>query len=339
MIGEPPQIEHQSADGHAPGAFAALRRRWLRVVGITAAVALAGLLVAAELFARYSLRLGDPPLFMPDAEMRYVMVPSRTYKRLGNVISYNRYSMRGTPDFPEKKSAPNEFRVFVLGDSVINGGPFTDDDILATRLLQRSLGEELNRPVLVMNASAGSWGPPQEAAYLKRHGLFDADVLVLVLNHEDAFDDGQPRPLGPEQPTTRPVLALQEVLFRYLPSAINYYVLGGKNAPPPKQEFTRVEDASLRGVRDIVAVARAANVKVVGVLYYSRPELTEGIKPGLAALRQQFRELGVPVVESASPFRDAIRNDQTPFRDDIHPSPPGQLALLNVLRAAVTAVR
>ncbi len=339
MTGEPVQTEHQTAAEPSPGVRALLRRRWLRAIAISAALLSLAIVVAGEVFARYWLRLGDPPLFMPDPDMRYVMVPGKTYRRLGNTISYNQFSMRGTPDFAERKSNAGEFRVFVLGDSVINGGPFTDDEILATRLLRKSLADELGRPVLVMNASAGSWGPPQEAAYLKKHGLFDADVLVVVLNHEDAFDDGAPRPLGPEQPTSRPLLALQEVVFRYLPAAIDYYVLGGKDAPPPKQEFARVEDASLRGVRDIVNLARSRNVKVCGVLYFSRGEIESGIKPGLAALRQQFRELSVPVVESQQPFREALRNDQHPFRDDIHPSPSGQVALLNVLKAAVQSAR
>jgi hypothetical protein len=335
MTGAPLQSEPQSPIPAVPRA----RRRWLRWIGFTLSLfALTGF-IGAEVFARRWLQLGDPPLFQPDPDMRYLMVPSRTYARLGNSISYNRFSMRGTPDFPADRTDPNELRVFVLGDSVVNGGSFTDDRILATKLLQDQLRDDLKKPVLVMNASAGSWGPPQELAYLKRFGLFGADVLVVVLNLEDAFDDAKPRPLSSEQPTRSPVLALEEVLLRYGPSAWNYYVMGGKSAPPPPMEFSTVQEASLQALREIVALGRLKGARVVGVLHYSRTELADGIKPGLAALRQQFRELNVPVVETATAFREADRRGDAPYRDEIHPSPRGQMALLQVLRAAVDSAR
>jgi hypothetical protein len=332
--------DHQGSASreHAPRQSLARRLfRWFAWTSLT--LALLGA-IAAELIARYHFQLGNPPLFQPDPQMRYIMAPSATYQRLGNTITYNRFSMRGTRDFdPDTPKAPDELRVLVIGDSVINGGPFTDDKFLATRLLEEHLSTARRAPALVMNASAGSWGPPQELAYLNRFGLFGADVLVIVLNHEDAFDDGLPRPLGSEQPTRRPLLALQEVIFRYGPIAWNYWVMGGRHAEPPKQEFTKVEEASLRGVRDMINLARARNARVVGVLHYSRGEINDGIKPGLVALRQQFRELNVPIVETAGPFREALRRDEFPFRDDIHPSPRGQFALVEVLKAAVEAAR
>lgn len=312
------------------------RRRWLRWLAWSSLVTVIALLIAGELVARFVLGLGDPPLFKPDNDMRYVMVPDRTYRRLFKTISYNHHSMRGTPDFPAQKSSPDELRVFCLGDSVINGGPFTDDAVLATKLLADQLRQSrAGKPALVMNASAGSWGPIQELAYVRRFGLFEADILVMVFNHEDALDDGKPRAMTAEQPTSSPVLALQEVFFRYLPLAWNWYVMGQRNAEPPPASAAPVQDASLQAIRDLVALARSKNTRVAAVLHASRTELDSGLKPGLTAIRGQLRELGVPIVETAPVFRDALRRGDGPYRDDIHPSPQGQLPLLQVLRSAV----
>ena len=150
---------------------------------------LTGLIIVASLFvlvglleayARVVLGLGDPPLWMADPEIEYLPQPAKSYLRFGKRISYNAYSMRSR-DFPRTKVNPDELRVLVVGDSVINGGAQTDQQALATTLLENKLAESLDRPVLVANIAAGSWGPPNILAYLRRFGLFDADVVVIVL--------------------------------------------------------------------------------------------------------------------------------------------------------------
>src|SRR5437667_9094846 len=90
------------------------RRRLIRALSILLLV-----LIAGELFARFYLGLGDPPLSMFDAEMEYRFKPSMSYRRFGNRIHYNAWSMR-SEDFPPHKSSPDELRVMILGDSVIN---------------------------------------------------------------------------------------------------------------------------------------------------------------------------------------------------------------------------
>jgi hypothetical protein len=75
-----------------------------------------------------------------------------------------------------------------LGDSVINGGVLTDQDELATMILSKELTGALNRPVQVLNVSAGSWGPDNCNAYLDERGTFNMHVMLLVVSSHDAYD-------------------------------------------------------------------------------------------------------------------------------------------------------
>ena len=134
------------------------RRGWRRPLRwpVRLLVALLVLLIAAELFARFYLGLGDPPLSMADPEIEYLFKPDQTCYPFHKRVHYNAWSMR-SEDFPRHKSQPDELRVMVFGDSVVNGGSLTDHADLATTILQRRLSEDLGRPVVVGNISAGSW--------------------------------------------------------------------------------------------------------------------------------------------------------------------------------------
>ena len=154
---------------------------------------------------------------MRDPDIDYLFVPGRTYHRFGNVISYNTFSMRAD-DVSPHKTDPNELRVLVIGDSVVNGGALTDDSQLATRMVQERLAQDLARPVWVGNVSAGSWGPGNQLAYLRKFGTFNADIAILVLSTHDIADVPDFAPdLGPDSPESPPVLAMEEAVYRYLP--------------------------------------------------------------------------------------------------------------------------
>src|SRR5712675_1333967 len=115
------------------------RRRW-RVLAL-AAVALALIAgVGGELVARYVVGLGDPPLYQLDPEVEYLLVPSRSYRRLGNRFEVNSHSMR-SPEFPGAKTSKDELRVLVVGDSIVNGGARLDQADLATERLRATLAQ------------------------------------------------------------------------------------------------------------------------------------------------------------------------------------------------------
>jgi len=90
---------------------------------------------------------------------------------------------------------------------------------LATEILQRELRKRSDRPVAVANVSAGSWGPGNLLAYVEVFGVFDADVVFVVLSSHDATDVPQFGNLvgTANFPDVKPKWALSEAMFRYLP--------------------------------------------------------------------------------------------------------------------------
>ena len=146
------------------------------------------LLVAAELVLRFGFGFGNPPLYVADDTMGYRLAPNQQVRRFGNRIRINEYSMRAGAIAP---TPPDQtFRLFLLGDSLANGNWWTDQaDILSQRIahyLQPQLPDGYSQ-IEALNASANSWGPRNELAYLKRYGTFDSTVLVLLLNTDDLF--------------------------------------------------------------------------------------------------------------------------------------------------------
>lgn len=175
-------------------------------------------LVAAEIFLRVRYGLGNPPLYVADARTGYRLAPHQTLRRRGNRIAVNAYSMRGPAVTPHR--AAGTLRVLMVGDSIVNGGGWTDQSELLSVKLQTAL-DPLKpaefQQVEVLNASANSWGPRNELGYVLRFGTFEAQVVLLVLNTDDLFavapnsyDLGR----NPQYPTRRPPLALWEAIAR-----------------------------------------------------------------------------------------------------------------------------
>ena len=279
-------------------------------------------LVGGEIYARYSLGLGDPPLYIPDPKIEYLNKPG-TYRRFGHSIHINQWSMR-SPGFPEKKPDSNELRILVVGDSVVYGGAWMLDEDTATWKLAQRLSKAAGRPVVVANISAGSWGPPNELAYLERFGDFEADAIIVVWSSHDAWDVPTFAPLGVENPTTRPKSALSELIFRY---AVPRYLRGAEPAPVHTVEQ---EDASLRAARSILEYARVRSIPIGVVLHSTRAELSEKAVEGLDALRGVAESEGTPVFLTTSVLAAPFEKGDKIYQDDIHPTPAGQTLLADL---------
>lgn len=313
-----------------------LSRRSLFWIAFAALLLMA---IVSELLSRVLLGLGDPPLTVRDKEIEYLFAPSKTYHRFGNNISYNAYSMR-SDDVSPAKGRPDELRILVLRDSVINGGALTDDNDLGTRIAQRDLREVLNRPVWIGNVSAGSWGPGNLLAYVRRFGWFDADLAVVVLNSGDIADVPEfPTELGPDFPERAPLLALQELFERYVARYVTSVWARVRSEGP--QPGTGVSNAQLSRGRELLA-AFLADAKehvpaVVVVHHRGLPELTG--HPEEDAFRDQqlgdildidVRAAGLQVV-NLKPRRHPQGDATALFRDDIHLNVAGQKVLASAI--------
>jgi lysophospholipase L1-like esterase len=310
------------------------RRRWVVRLAVVALLAF----VAGELFARFYLGLGDPPLSQADPEIEYLFKPDQNCRRFGRHIQYNHYSMR-SDDFPAHKTDPNELRVLVVGDSIVNGGVLTDQAEVGTALLQRRLAADLKRPVVVGNVSAGSWGPPNELAYLKRFGLFDADVVVIVLSSHDASDAPTFAPtvdVDPAFPGHKPPLALWDGFSRYVLPKLTKTAASNEGFIATSQPAGGADvDTCMAALRQMIEMTRAAGAKVIVAQHRGLTELAKP-DPGYESIAREARRDGVEPLDLGPAFDAAGR----PYRDDLHPNPAGQKVLAEALTAAVeSAVR
>ena len=228
-------------------------------VFLMAIAILTGLTIIIEVGLRLTMGLGNPPLYIADDEIGYLLAPNQEVRRKGNLIKINQYSMR-SDDIAEKKS-DSQLRVFVLGDSIVNGGWWTDQSEILSESIKTELKKNSDRSVEVLNASANSWGPRNELAYLKRFGLFDADQLILVINTDDLFATA-PTSLQVGRDLNyrdrRPPLALIELYQHYF----------AKNPEIPELEKVRKEPGdrvgfNLQAIKEIKEIAVANNTEFI----------------------------------------------------------------------------
>jgi hypothetical protein len=309
-------------------------RRW----SIRLLILLLLLFTGGELFARFYLGLGDPPLSQFDPTMEYRFKPDQNCKRFGNHIKYNHYSMR-SDDFPLHKSQPNELRVMVIGDSIINGGALSDQSEIATSILQQKLAEDLKRPVIVGNISAGSWGPPNELAYLKQFGLFDADVLVIVLSSHDYADVPDFKPIVGVNlgwPEHKPILALWEGFERYLLPRLRHQSASDEayiaaTAPPKQADI----DWCTQSLHEMITLARASGARVIVAQHLEKTESMSALLPGHDIIKSACLQDKITPIQFGPPFQAARDLGQQIYRDGIHPNAIGQRIIAATLLPAI----
>jgi hypothetical protein len=299
------------------------------------AVALALILLAGELLARYGLGLGSPPLVIAHPSIEYLSLPSQDVRRFGNRYLTNRYGMR-SEDFSADK-AVGGYRLMIFGDSVINGGALTDQDQLATTRIARQLRIDRPGPVVVGNVSAGSWGPGNWLAYAREFGFFQADAVILVISAHDYEDVPTFGPLDPTtHPTQAPVSALVEGIERYLPRYLPKFMarkLTADSAPPlPPRDREEDIRRSLADLHDFLVLAQSQSSQVLVFQHWEQKELARGIESiGNRKIREVCAALRVPTFSLAEPFRSAQQRGEQPYRDNIHPNALGQALIADAI--------
>lgn len=182
--------------------------------------AIIGLFVVSEMGLRLLFGFGNPLTYIGDQKIGYLLTPSQRTRRFGNRIEINQYSMRGGNIQPTP--LPSSLRILLLGDSIANGGWWTDQEKTISHLIMLSLTSNLSpniTQVEVLNASANSWGPRNELSYLQKFGSFGASSVVLLINTDDLFSTAPTSfPVGRDRnyPDQKPPFALVEVFNRYI---------------------------------------------------------------------------------------------------------------------------
>ena len=226
-------------------------------------------------------------------------------------------------------------RILLLGDSVVNGSWWTDEAETLSSLLANQLNN--SGDVEVLNASANSWGPRNELAYLKRYGLFDADALVLVINTDDLFAT-EPTSLAVGKsysyPDRAPVLAVVELyqLFIAPPKSI-----------PELDRLKQVKDdrlsKNLAAIKAIKAIADTNNTKFVLALTPLLREFEEGSTDKELVARNRLQQLVITEKISYLDFLEIWADFPQPeflYRDRIHPSPQGNSKIVEAIAERIT---
>lgn len=300
----------------------------------------AGILLSlVEGFLRWRYGLGSPPLYVADARSGYRLAPNQRLRRFGNRIEINQYSMRHGPLQPHRPVG--SLRLLLLGDSIVNGGWWTDQSDLVSQQMQRQLAAQLklepqpidptvSEPatfdqVEVLNASANSWGPRHQLGYLARFGTFEAQAVVLVLNTDDLFaiaPSSLPVGRDPNYPKRKPLLAIFEVIERRLQS------------PPPLPELEQLHQqggdrvgSNLEAIRQIQLRSQASGARLWVAMTPLRRELeADGPRDyELAARRrlQQFTQAAqIPYLDFLPVFQQSP-DFAALYRDHIHLSAAG----------------
>lgn len=277
--------------------------------------------VVGELVLRYVFGFCDALLYRQSDKYEYIAQPNQDRHRFGAYIHYNSFSQRnGEPD-------STKVRVLGLGDSVLFGGTWMDQDSLASTLFSDETGTQM------LNISSGSWGPDNCAAYLKEKGTFGASAMILVCSSHDAYDVMTYVPVVgvvPTYPDRQYKLAWAELIDRYLVPRIR--MMFGKTEvklDPDEQvvknsEFkntVRQKSSSFNnGFVQLLDISQKKNIPMAIYLHAENDEISAG----------RYNEMGQKIIEWAAEHDvcliEGLRAGETEnmYHDKIHFNEAGQ---------------
>lgn len=273
------------------------------------------MLVGGEVYLRKSWGFCDTVLVQSDPDFEYIAQPNQKRYRFKKHVLYNEYSQRSEP------VDSSAFIILGLGDSVINGGVLTDQDSLATTRLSESLSKLMGRKVQVLNISAGSWGPDNCEAYLKRYGTFDAKIAFLLCSSHDAHDNINHQSVvdvNPSFPSSQYHVAYWELLHRYLLPRLL------KQKTP--SEISKDGKFFNLGFQQLINRFKVANIPFFIWLHPDRTEL----------VNKNYNEEGALIIDfcknnSIHCIKGLDYMDIQDYRDEIHVNEKGQKEITSIL--------
>lgn len=295
-------------------------------------VLVSALVVLLEFTLRFSFGFCDALLYQSSDNYEYIAQPNQNRHRFGAYIHYNSYSQRN--------EEPDSTRVKILGlgDSVIFGGTWMDQDSLATTLFSNETGMQM------LNISAGSWGPDNCAAYLKEKGTFGAKAMILVCSSHDAYDVMSFTPVVgfyPTYPERQYRLAIVELMDRYLMPRVRSFFLKQKQRLDPdaavvnkmSQKFVAKKSLLFNpGFDKLKNMADSLHIPFGVYLHAETGELMQG----------SYNEMGYEIMEWAEkngvPLMKGMDRgeNESMYKDMIHLNGKGQKHLAASLKVMVT---
>jgi len=193
-------------------------------------------------------------------------------------------------------------------------------------------------PVYVGNISAASWSFPNQLAYLREYGVFDADAAVIIMNKVDMYDYPSFQPLDRAVQPQKPYpLAIMELYSKYLKPRLAPYL----NLSVYTEKFGAIPDGRTHlslELTDMLKLLQSQDVTCYLAYHPSADELdaTGKFSPATDSLnlvREVAIDQNVELLNLASGYGESIRNGGSPLRDLYHPSADGQALIADQILA------
>ncbi len=293
-------------------------------------LSLLGILLMTELGLRLIGGLGKRVTFIPDEEIGYLLAPNQNVRRFGKTTLVNQYSMRSASI--EKERPKDTLRVLMLGDSIINGNWWTDQKAVLSEVIEKQIHAPNFKQIEVLNASANSWNPRNQIAYLRRFGTFDAQLIILVINTDDLSGQAPTfLPVGNDlnYPDNQPNSAIGEILERqFFPP---------KQVVIPKEKIG-LNKKNLEAIKQIKEVAKQSSAKFILAITPLRREATDNPenydKRARNRLYDWVKENEVTFINFLPIFQQ-YNSPNSLYRDHIHLSPLGDAIVADTLTKAI----
>jgi hypothetical protein len=274
------------------------------------------LTASIELYLRYYWGFCDTVLTQESDKFEYIAQANQNRFRFRKYVNYNEHSMRSKP-----VKQTDKIRILGFGDSVFNGGVQTEQDSLATSIIENTLTQEYEKNIRCFNISYGSWAPDNCYAYLKEKGDFGAALIFLVVSSHDAHDNMDFRKIidiHPSFPSKQHKSAIYELFSRYLVPHIMRRKTVGDHITKGKIFNS--------GFLSFYNYTQENNIPLFIYLHPDIKELQEG----------KYDEQGDKIIEFCAEnniqlLKGIDYENESCFRDGIHLNEHGQRILANTL--------
>lgn len=284
--------------------------------------------LSAEAVLRFLFGFGTIPVFIEDPDFEYIFAPDQRVNRLGHHFYTNHYSMRS-----DALSINDSIRILFFGDSILNGGLPTDNNDLATSILEKTLSRDLKRKVRALNISASSWGPDNAAAYLKKHGTFGAKMIVLVFSSHDYFDNmGFEKEVGVNSsyPDKNPCCAISDFIFGYLIPFIQFQIFPAGFNRNDAMYYLNSKQMNT-GWQSFIDYAKTNHIPLIVYLHAEKQEAMQGHYNQYGIwLGEYLESLNIQCIHEVN-----LNPDQQFYRDFIHFNQAGQQFMAKALEPVI----
>lgn len=294
------------------------------------------LIILTEIMLRIIWDLGNPLLYVADDQIGYLIAPNQKTRRSGNLIQINKYSMRSKSIKPIKDE--QTLRILLIGDSIANGGWWTDQNKTISALLEQQLSKNISNftQVEVLNASANSWNPRNELAYLKKFGTFDSQIIIILINTDDFYGQKPSSFVVGNHPSyldQKVFFALQELWYK------NQLKNRSKSNPNKAQKETNLVDKNLNA---ITAINNIAQEKQLQFILAITPLKSETIPPygktfqkrARTKLEELTKNQNIEYIDFLPIFQEQ-ENPETLYHDHIHLNDQGTKLVSQILEEKI----